>query len=55
MSQQEREYLIECLSCNRKFNDYAHQAVFWSADTIPVCPYCYTSVYDGDFREVEGK
>ena len=43
--------MIKCLTCNLEFEDYAYQEIFWSGDSIPCCPICGTTIYNGEFEK----
>lgn len=44
-----------CKTCQKSFEEYEHQHVFWSSDTIPVCPFCKISIYQGEFEYKQAK
>lgn len=42
--------MYKCKTCGREFEEFHYQRVFWSGDSISVCPYCRTNVYEGEFE-----
>lgn len=46
--------MIKCLTCNRKFEQYAQQLV-WDGKWIKCCPICGVTEYDGEFKKLKNR
>ena len=40
-----------CKIAQKEFENFDYEPVVWSADSLPVCPWCGRSVYDDDYSE----
>lgn len=45
----------KCLTCKYEFENYYQLRVIWSGDTLPCCPRCGISVYEGRFENLKNK
>ena len=53
-----KEFGEEVMLCKRTgltFAAFSYRSAVWSADNLPLCPWCEASPYDADWEVFHGK